>query len=253
MGRFTVKLKNAASFDAAFCFTMPKTFQAHYDGTQIVLDEAVDLPIGARLQVMVLTSDVDEEWSKKWQNALMDVSGEEPEFSLREFQPETQTIQVWRLITHHQDRDAALRWSLNNGRIAIGWGQVGELSIHKFGSETEIVDAILHQYQSGDHPLNNSKSGGFSLWNLLAKMKNGDLVILRGASLSRVVQITGDYFFDALNTPIAGDFYNHQRRVEVTTLDADKIWQRAGRMAKDGGSIYRTLIRCENRLSPTEL
>ena len=232
---------------------MPKTFKAHYDGTQIVLDEPADLPLGARLLVAVLTSDANEEWSQNWQDALAGVSGEEQEYSLRDLQPNWQAIQIWRLITHHEDRDGALRWSLNNGRIALGWGRIGELGAHKFGSEAEISEAILHQFNIGAHPLNNSKAGGFSLWNFYTKMQIGDLVILRGAKMSRVVQVTGDYFFDEQNMPSPHDFYNHQRRVEVTKLDAETIWNRAGRMAKDGGSIYRTLIRCENRLSPADL
>ncbi len=162
-------------------------------------------------------------------------------------------MNIWRLITHHENRDAALHWSLQNGRLAVGWGRTGALDAHKYGSEAEIVDAILHQYLIAQHPLNNSKSGGFSLWNLYATMQTGDLVILRGAKSSRVVEITGDYFFDAENTPIKDDFYNHQRPVRATSIDPNMLWQRAGRMAKDGGSIYRTLIRCEKQLSPTDL
>lgn len=160
---------------------------------------------------------------------------------------------IWRLITHHENRDAALRWSLQNGRLAVGWGRIGALGAHKFGSEAEITDAILFQYQIAKHPLNNSKSGGFSLWNLYATMQIGDLVILRSAKSSRVVEVTGDYFFDAANTPQPNDFYNHQRPIRASSIDSNMLWQRAGKMAKDGGSIYRTLIRCEKQLSPADL
>ncbi|PQV64457.1 hypothetical protein B1R32_105139 [Abditibacterium utsteinense] len=83
-------------------------------------------------------------------------------------------------------------------------------------------------------------------------MQIGDLVILRGAKSSRVVEITGNYLFDAENTPLSNDFYNHQRPVRATSIDSDMRWQRAGKMAKDGGSIYRTLIRCEKQLSPAD-
>ncbi len=88
--------------------------------------------------------------------------------------------------------------------------ELAEISAQQYGSEAEIVDAIFHQYLIAQHPLNNSKSGGFSLWHLYQTMQVGDLVILRGAKSSRVVEVTGDYFFDAHNTPLPNDFYNHQ-------------------------------------------
>ncbi|MBW3637704.1 MAG: hypothetical protein KY445_14760 [Armatimonadetes bacterium] len=162
-------------------------------------------------------------------------------------------MNIWRLITHHENRDTALRWSLENGRMALGWGQIGDLRAHKFASERDIADAILYQFEIGNHPLNNSKSGGFSLWSLYRTMQIGDLVILRGAKMNRVVEVTGDYQFDAATTPLKDDRYSHQRTIQATQIDPNKLWHRAGRMANDGGSIYRTLIRCERQLSPSDL
>ncbi len=162
-------------------------------------------------------------------------------------------MNIWRLIPHHESRDVAVRWSLNDGRIAIGWGFIGAISAHRLGCEADIYDAILHQFQIGKHPLNNSKLGSYSLWNFYATMQTGDLVILRGSKISRVVRVTSEYFFDAQNTPVANDFYNHQRNIENTSIDPDKLWQRAGKMANDGGSIYRTLIRCERQLIESDL
>jgi len=49
---------------------------------------------------------------------------------------------VWRLIAHHEDRDAAIRWSLKNERIAIGWGGIGDLGSGVFNSAADIQDAI---------------------------------------------------------------------------------------------------------------
>jgi hypothetical protein len=36
-------------------------------------------------------------------------------------------MRVWRLITHHADKDGALFWFKQNSRIAIGWGAIGDI------------------------------------------------------------------------------------------------------------------------------
>ncbi len=84
-------------------------------------------------------------------------------------------------------------------------------------------------------------------------MKHKDLVILRGAKSHCVVKVVGDYFFDPQNIPVAGGNYYHQRPVRLTRYDPDVLWKVAGKMAQDGGSIYRTLIRCGNTIPVDEL
>ncbi len=156
---------------------------------------------------------------------------------------------IWRLIAHHHNRDGALRWSLRNGRIAIGWGAIGDIQAQGSQSAEEIRDAIQHFYPE----LSNSSNGGFSLWNFYPIMKPGDLVILRGNKEHRVVELVGSYVFDRQNIPVEGGNYFHQRCVRFTPYDADVLWKQAGHMARDGGSIYRTLIRCERTLSANGL
>ncbi len=84
-------------------------------------------------------------------------------------------------------------------------------------------------------------------------MKHRDLVILRGAKSYCVVEVVGDYFFDKQNIPVAGGNYYHQRPVQLTRCDPDVLWKVAGKMAQDGGSIYRTLVRCQNTLPVDQL
>lgn len=158
---------------------------------------------------------------------------------------------VWRLITHHENRDAALSWSLKNGRIAIGWGAIGDIKMRGYESAEDIRDAIQHFYPE----LRSSSNGGFSLWDFFKVVKGGDLVIMRGAKSSCVAKVVGDYFFDNQQFPFSemdGNYF-HQRPVRSTRYDPDVLWKVAGRMAQDGGSIYRTLIRCEKTLPVDEL
>ena len=87
---------------------------------------------------------------------------------------------VWRLIAHHEDRDAAIRWSLKNERIAIGWGGIGDLGSGVFNSAADIQDAIRVAYPQKS----NGSNGGFSLWSFYSAVKIGDQVILRGIKSS---------------------------------------------------------------------
>ena len=149
---------------------------------------------------------------------------------------------VWRLIAHHEDRDAAIRWSLQNEKLAIGWGAIGNIGAGSLNSAVDIRDAIRETYPQKS----NATNGGFSLWDFYSAMKIGDRVILRGIKSSCVVEVVGDYLFDKQNAPIPrqGSEYFHQRDMKLTGLDPDVLWEESGKMAPGNGSIYRTLVRC---------
>lgn len=82
-------------------------------------------------------------------------------------------MKVWRLITHHADPGGALDWCWRNRRIAIGWGQIGNIDVEGYNSASEIADAITQHY-----PNDAGSGGGPSLWNFYKKMQKDDLVIL---------------------------------------------------------------------------
>lgn len=144
-------------------------------------------------------------------------------------------MNVWRLITHHADRDAALFWARQNSRIAIGWGAIGDIRERGYGSADDITSAIRTQYPY----LGNSHLGGVSLWDFYAQMQNGDLVIL-SANKPRIliVEVEGDY--------------QHQRRVIVRRdLSPEDVWKKAGAAARQ--NVHQTLIRCERTLTEDDL
>src|SRR5689334_8105258 len=97
---------------------------------------------------------------------------------------------VWRLITHHKNPEAMLSWSVSHRRLAIGWGESGNLT--KVSHTTpDQISTVLEQ-----HDMATATVGGHCLFNFAYRMKVGDLVILStGESGGRrlVMQVMGGY------------------------------------------------------------
>lgn len=150
-------------------------------------------------------------------------------------------MNTWRMMTHHRNAKGALDWTRKNERIAIGWGDIGSLT--NYGSMEEVKTAIKAQLNYPDYP--NAASMGPTLWDFYTEMKHGDLVILSTGKRELVVEVVGDYEWRG-NPDLEGDYF-HQRRVRLTTLSPEKVWQEAGASFPVGQSKYRTLLRCVAR------
>lgn len=147
-------------------------------------------------------------------------------------------MNIWRLKTHHIDADSAFEWTRKHERIAVGFGEIGDLRRLKFSSANDLKAVIKEQYPQW----RSVSSGSRSLWNLFHEMQRDDLVLLsaRKARVA-VVRVLDDYVFDDGNR--STDDYFHQRRVEFTNLDPEKVWRDAGAAFAHGEGIYQTLIR----------
>ena len=51
-------------------------------------------------------------------------------------------MNIWRLVAHHEDSEEAMRISMEKGVVAIGWSEVGDLSLAKPKSQTDITQTI---------------------------------------------------------------------------------------------------------------
>jgi predicted Mrr-cat superfamily restriction endonuclease len=156
-------------------------------------------------------------------------------------------MRVWRLITHHADKDHALFWTKQNSRVAIGWGAIGDIRKKGYESADDITSAIKIAYPG----LDNSHLGGASLWDFHREIQNGDLVVL-SATKPRVLvaEVDGDYEW-LEDSPFEGD-YQHQRHVIIRRdLSPEDVWQKAGGAARQ--NVHQTLIKCERTLTEDDL
>lgn len=130
-------------------------------------------------------------------------------------------MNIWRLITHHEEPDLALAWTRHCGRIAIGWGKIGNLRQRQCNSAQDIGSYIRQSYPE----LSNSGADGSTVWSFNAEMQKGDLVILSGSRPRQaVVEVQGDYEFapqvPSLNGRVMSAKYQHLRRVQITAVDS---------------------------------
>ena len=152
------------------------------------------------------------------------------------------------MIAHHTDRGAAVDWTRANRRIAIGWGKIGDIA--RFHSQGAVKAAIKNAYPVPPYK-NNAHLGAPSLWDFRNHMKRGDLVILSGrVSRELVVEVVGDYEFVAGLSPLSGE-YHHQRAIELTEFDPEKLWLAAGQAP--GKPRYQTLVACQSAVDADEL
>ena len=137
---------------------------------------------------------------------------------------------LWRLITHHEYPDDALKWYLNHSLIALGWGDIGDLQNQQINYQTDISALCNQAYGPGN---TNNGECGRCLWDFWKIMTIGDLVILGtgGGYRACVVEVTGNYFFDVTYPPGVNaqnlDGYYYRREVKRTNYNADVLWRKS--------------------------
>jgi predicted Mrr-cat superfamily restriction endonuclease len=150
---------------------------------------------------------------------------------------------VWRLLI--EEPEMTLPWMWENKRLAIGWGEIGD--VRALGSLDAIAEAIkIRNQHPRDHagkPAANVQHGSHSLHDFCFKMKPGDLVIISDRTKRRQVwEVVGDYeYAERSAAPLN---YQHQRKAQFVKMDADELWHRAGGKLVEGQINFRTLGQC---------
>jgi hypothetical protein len=146
---------------------------------------------------------------------------------------------IWRITAHHKNPDRMIEWSMKVGRIAVGWGRVGDLRLPQFATYDDFRDALKKKYPGHT----NRMQGGPSLWNFW-HMEIGDLAIISsGWRRSHVVEIVGDYQWEKQRSWF-GDYW-HQRAAVVTEHVANELWSRVGCSVAKGENVRWTVARCK--------
>ena len=157
-------------------------------------------------------------------------------------------VNVWRLIAFQDKgcrRQLVIQWAINNERIAIGWGRIGNLG--QYATEQDILAAaqnyLCPQQYPQDKPLQKCVR---SCWKF-REMQPGDLVVYKGNDWggSKVMRVKGPYEY-VCNPP--GEQppyydYQHQRKIQVTCIDPYWLWNEAGKAP--GEVVFDALIRCQ--------
>src|SRR5260370_19305301 len=167
---------------------------------------------------------------------------------------------VWRLIPHDDDwtlgniQQVALDWSIKNGRLHIGWGQIGDMKSKLFKSPEAITEAIKEAIRGEKNQ--SARHGGLSLFDFYYNMEKGDLVILNnGIGPQVVMEVTGDYeFATESHSPSASHL--HQRKAKIVHRNARDATELRDK-CRDQGNRHKlapdrvnhcTLIRLPNKL-----
>lgn len=154
-----------------------------------------------------------------------------------------ESMNIWRLIAHHEDGKRAIEIMTKLSRIAIGWSDIGDLRKIHPNAASDITREISQAYPN----LDNAHLGGPSLWNLYSLMTDGDLVIVNANGKRECVfEINGPYFFDK-EQDILG--YSHQRLASLTNINPEEIWNTAGSSVENGQNIRWTLAACSKNQS----
>lgn len=148
-------------------------------------------------------------------------------------------MRVWKLISHHDDPEAAFEAHVAQGLISVGWNNVGNLALRRPNDASDVGSWIRES-----HPkLNNSGTGGPSLWNFYAEMQEGDYVIASGKNRFRgVFRITGPYEYREGDNLVFE--YAHARQAQLVDLDARSLWEACGSAIEGGQSPHLTVALC---------
>ncbi len=104
-------------------------------------------------------------------------------------------------------------WAIENGRAAIGWDDLGDLS--QLQTKDAMLDRLREAYPDGQPGKWRNFRG--QLWAFVKRIEVGDLVVLplKGEDAIAIGKVTGDYEYKPDNPPIA----KHTRPVDWIQTD----------------------------------
>lgn len=161
-------------------------------------------------------------------------------------------MNIWRLVTHHEEVERAISRYLDKSRIAIGWGFVGDLREKQpmDASDITIMIDLARNDPKNAHiarlHVQNSQLGGPSLWRFYKVMKPDDYVILSdGKKRQAVMHVIGEYDWTDEAPWLISETYMHQRTAIRTHHNPDSLWNLCHHEAP-GENIRWPLVKCND-------
>jgi len=104
-------------------------------------------------------------------------------------------------------------WAIDNGRAAIGWDELGNLS--QWQTEEAMLDCMREAYPEA--PAGKWRNFRSQLWSFVRRIKVGDLIVLplKGEDAIAIGKVTGDYEYKPDNPAGA----KHTRPVDWIQAD----------------------------------
>lgn len=150
-------------------------------------------------------------------------------------------MNIWRLIAHHYDCKEAIILMKDKSKLAIGWSGIGDINDINPSDASVIAKKIKDYYQE----LNNSHTGGPTLWYFFNEVKIGDYVIVNvDGQRDSVFQIDGDYFFSNEEDAILN--YRHQRNAILTDINAEELWNSINGEVDSGHNLRWTFTKLKS-------
>jgi 5-methylcytosine-specific restriction protein B len=163
-----------------------------------------------------------------WANIIKEIKGEynnnseDEAIKNKEINPTNFTCNFWRIGTSNGLTKLWDKFKIDN-YIAIGWGDIGDLSIKKDYNKTEISELLDKTvYPFADKKTKSRKTG--EILDFYSSIKNGDIILAQdGDDILGIGEIVGDYEFEK------NDEFAHRRPVRWIINEIDGFLLKDGR------------------------
>ncbi|GEM_PF-6990393 len=159
-------------------------------------------------------------------------------------------VNAWKIIPINElskvRKDDALEISMEQGRVFVGWGAIGNIVTGRI-DDTDVMEIALKRAYPGGNNLNN---GIRALMNFAYLVVPGDIVLIMGNTKSALCVIDGDYEYEDSTHFGMPEGYDHQRHISVISRDTREVERVESMCSGFDGSQYVTVRKSKYPVDP---
>ena len=160
-------------------------------------------------------------------------------------------VNVWKIIPINElskvRKDDALEIAMEQGRVFVGWGAIGNIMSGRLDDTDEMEIALKRAYPAG----NNVNNGIRALMNFAYVVVPGDIVVIVGNTKSSLCMVEGEYEYeDSAHFGMPAG-YEHQRRIRVISRDSREVERIESICSGFEGSQYVTVRKSRYPIDPS--